>query len=469
MRLDGFKNDAATIEQITASDDENSTGEQLRYAREGVTKPGKGAQIVLWELCYRDAGGQWRVKTYSPNKPDVELRPEFGLPYNKGVFGEPMPPPPFAEINAEVKERGFYSPRGVCERVMPHEVSLCKDWNTMKDYQTLTCSPLFYAQQGVPQNANLRMVPGQILPFQLQAVQFPSLPTDLPNSMMATRGIAEQLVALPDAGLGRQNDQTKPKTAAETNLLGSIAGRNDDLRSRTFRRELAHLLNLGWGILLQYAESDLSYFADEQMMALPANALSGAYRIEPNGSGDNYNRTMVLQRAMARKQLFTGNPNINQVELDRSVLEADDPRLVKRLLVNAGSQSAQQQEDQAQEISIMLLGFPAEVRPTDDDWAHIQSCVGFVQRRAKLGEPLGAELLTLLSGHVEGHLNALKKKNRGLWQQKQQLVIAFIRELRSSAQQQAPAAEMPATGAAPETAQPPGGAPNMMPFTAAVA
>lgn len=462
LRMENFVRDEATMAVITSTDDTAAREDQVRYTREGITKPTKG-QIVVWEVFYRDERNQWRVKTYSPNKPDLALRPEFGLPYNQGVFGESMPPPPFAELNAELKERGFFSPRGICERVMPHEVSLCKDWNTMKDYQTLTCSPLFYAQQGVPQNANLRMVPGQILPFQLQAVQFPTLPTDLPNSMLATRGIAEQLVALPDAGLGRSTDQSKPKTAAETNLLGSIAGRNDDLRSRTFRRELAHLLNLGWGILLQYAGDDLQYFADDQLLALPKDALSGAYRIEPNGSGDNYNRTMVLQRAMARKQLFTNNPNINQLELDRSVLEADDPRLVKRLLVNAGTQAAQQQEDQAQEISILLLGFPAEVRQTDDDWAHIQSCVGFVQRRAKTGEPMNGEFLANLAMHTEAHLNALKAKNRALWQQKQPLVASFVRELRATAQQEQQQQQQMAAAAG-------GAAPaNIAPFPAAVA
>lgn len=52
--------------------------------------------------------------------------------------------------------------------------------------------------------------------------------------------VAEQLVAIPDAGVARKDGGSKEKrTAAEVNLIGSIMGRSDGLRSRYFRRELA--------------------------------------------------------------------------------------------------------------------------------------------------------------------------------------------------------------------------------------
>jgi hypothetical protein len=191
---------------------------------------------------------------------------------------------------------------------------------------------------------------------------------------------------------------------------------------------------MAWALYVQYAGESLSFFWLEELQNLPKEALSEKFLIEPSGSGDNTNRQLVLQRASARKQMFQGNPNIDQYELDKSVLEADDPRLVKRLLKNAGTQQAEQIEDQAQEISIMLLGFPAEVRPNDDDPAHLQSLFGFVDRRNKLREPLTPEQMRQISQHGAMHLQALKKKNPQAYQQARQQFEPFVNELAKLAQ-----------------------------------
>jgi hypothetical protein len=457
--LKGWKSDHETIQRITGEDTSHSNAfDAQKLQREGLTRGSSKEEIVIWELTYRDEKNQWRVKSYSPTQPDIELRPEFGLPYNQGIFAREAPPPPYAEFTCELKERGWYASRGVCERVAPFEASLCKDWNTMKDFQTLTCAPVFYAEQGVPQNANLRMIPGQIMPFKLAAVQFPGIPVDIYQAMQGTRQTAEQLMAVPDVGTGRSVDPSKNKTAAETNLIASIMGQTQDARARVFRGDLGRLLNLAWGIAVQYQRESLDYYFDEELQKIDPRVLDGKYRIEPNGSADNVNRAMVVQRAVARKQMFTGNPNINQRELDRSVLEADEPRLVKRLFLNEGTPQAEQLEDQAQEITVMLIGFPAQVRPSDDDAAHLQSLVGFVQRRAQMGEPLTPEFLTLVAQHAEAHMTALKKKNPPVWQQKGKQLQAWltqikqhIQQMQQQAQQQAGPAQMqPAASQQPQ-------------------
>jgi len=438
QRLQGFDTKPETLTKLTSGEgqaEESSTYDTQRVQREGLTRGQEKDEIIVWEVTYRDETNKWRVKTYSPTVPTLELRPEFGLPYNQGIFANEEPPPPFTELNFEVKERGYYSPRGVCERVSAEEASLSKDWNTSKDHQTISCSPVFYAKQGVPQNANLRMVPGQILPFELAAVQFPPLPADIPNAMQGAQRLAEDRLSVPSVGVGRAVDPSKNKTAAETNLISSIMSASGDVRSRAFRRQLGSLLNLAWGIAVQYRAETLDYYFNEEILALDQAAFAGKYRIEPSGSGDNNNRALVLQRAISRKQMFTGNPSINQRELDRSVLEADDPRLVKRLLLNEGTQTAEQIEDQAQEISIMLLGFPAQVRPADDDDAHLTSLVGFTQRAATLGEHMRSETLQLIGQHAGEHMAALQKKNPGLAAQKAPQLMQWLTSLKHTAGQ----------------------------------
>lgn len=438
-RLKHFKTDETTLTML-CSEGADAAGaraaeyEQKREEREGLTKGRTKDQIVIWEVFSRKDDGQWEVATYSPVAPTTPLRADFGLPYNKGIFGEPNPPPPFFDLSCEKKDRGYYDARGLIERVAAFEASLCKDWNTQKDYQTLVCSPMFHAKGTVPNNANLRMVPGQILPFELNAVQMPPIPMDIAQGMIGTRGTAEQLIGTPDFGMGQNQTQDKPKTAKEAGIIANVMGQNVDLRARIFRRELGHGLNLAWSILIQYAREQLQYFFLDELQALAANVFDHKYRIEPNGSGDNFNRGFVVQKAQARFQMLNNDPFIQQYELRRSLLDADDPRLTKKLLVDAGTQQAEQLEDQAQEITIMLLGFPAQVRPTDDDLAHFQSLAGFVQRRAQMGEELSAETLALISQHAQGHASALQHKKPDVWKREQQKLMFFLREIGSAAQ-----------------------------------
>jgi hypothetical protein len=449
-RLKNFKTDDETLAALAKGETNTTVYETQRYQREGLTKPGTADQIVLWEVYCRE-GDRITVETYSPAQPNTKLREDFSLPYNKGIFGEKPQPFPFFELNCEVKDQGYYDSRGIIERIAAFETSLCKDWNTLKDYQTLACSPMFYAKNGVPNTANLRMVPGQILPFELAAVSMPPIPGDIANNMLGTRQVAEQLVALPDFGTGSSQPGKDKKTATEVNLIGSVMGQSTDLRARIFRRELGRGLALAYGILLQYAAEARQYFYLDELLELPPEATGQDYRIEPSGSGDNYNKAYVMQKAVARFQMFNNDPFVDQGKLRRSIMEADEPRLVKQLLIDAGTQSAEQLEDQAQEISVMLLGFPAQVRPTDDDLAHFQSLAGFVQRRAQSGEPMTAEVLGLIAQHAQAHMEGLKQKKPDVLKQQGPQFLQFIQAVQAEAQAAQPA--QPANGA-PMEAEP---------------
>jgi hypothetical protein len=432
-RRKDFRQEEEFMNTLCGKGEESEQLDTEKCRREGLTYGKNEETIVIWEVFERDEEGSWSVCTYSPVRCKEPVRAKFGLPYNKGLFAEQVPP--FAELNAEIKDKGYYSGRGVAERLAPFEAALCKDWNTQKDYQTLTCTPMFSAK-GMPQGSqNIRMVPGEILPFEVQAVQFPSMPMDIGMQMQLTRMTAEQSIATPDFGAMQTGQGQKPRTATEMNMVGGMANQTMDLRARVFRRELGYLFRLSWSILVQYGQEALEFFFDGELGSLPAEAFSGKFLIEPSGSGDNINKQFVMQRAVARKQMFTGNPNIDQRELDKSVLEADDPRLVKRLLLNAGTQAAQQMEDQAQEISIMLLGFPAEVRQTDDDDAHVKSLAGFVQRRNQLKEPLSGEQMRLIAQHAATHMQAMKKKNPQAYQQNMQQTAPMFKELEQLANQ----------------------------------
>jgi hypothetical protein len=110
-------------------------------------------------------------------------------------------------------------------------------------------------------------------------------------------------------------------------------------------------------------------------------------------------------------------------------------------------------EVQAQEISIMLLGFPAAVHPSDDDKAHIQSLEGFVMRDATTGEGrVTPEVARLILQHGGEHDQALAQKGDPALNQvrsQMQPMLDFLSQI---------AAQMP-----PNVLQGPGGAGGQTP------
>lgn len=408
-----FNTDADFIKRI-AGKGTNAEGDsadtQKREMREGVTCAKDGKQIVLWTI-YTPTGEGWRVRTVSPVHDNEPVRPDFNLPYCKGVFGGEEKMPPFAVLTFEETEERFASPRGVCERVMPFESSLNKDWNTQNDFKTLCCQPLFYSTKQIPNTANLSFKPGTIIPFEVNAVQFPEMPVDIERSMQDTRMVAEQLLQVPDFGMGGQKNPGGNKTATEIQAIAGTMGQGVELRSRQFRREVGLIYRMAWALLLQYDPDDLRYAVEDEYGELPKEGMGDFYDIEPSGSGDNFNREQVVARAYNRRNLFKGSPYIDQGELDKAALEADDPKLVRRLWRNPDQLDASQVQKQAQEITVLLLGFPAPVQPNDDHFAHFTTIGQFLEQRSVNRDPLSPMQLANLCAHALAHAEAMKKGN----------------------------------------------------------
>jgi hypothetical protein len=431
-----FKQDPDFIKSIQGKGDEGKIHEAEKYTREGLTQADDSKKIVIWEVWER-TGKQWKIRTYSPLRHDEPVRPDLICPYNKGIFADGAHP--FCEFNYEEKEEGYYSGRGITEKVAPFEASINKDWNSKNDYQTFSTVPIFVPGKDVmlPSNANLTMKPGMLFPYNISPLQFPAIPGDLWQSMSQTRMVAEQAVGTPD--FGTSNTQAGgggggKKTATETNVIANVFGASLGLKARNFRRELAHAYKIAWALLIQYANQDLDYWYRNEMAQLDRQALEHAYRIDPSGSGDNINRQLIQQKAIARKQMFTGNPNINQYELDKSVLEADDPRLVSRLLMDNNTSKQDQIEDQAQELTVMLMGFSPVIKDGDDDMAHLESMVAFVQKQLARPGGLPGEALATIGQHASGHLEKLKKKQPPVYAAKGRQLQMWVQQVMQQAQ-----------------------------------
>lgn len=322
------RKDEPFIARISGRGASDSTGdsalEQNRQVREGLTHADDDT-VIVWEIWTQDETG-WSVHWISPLVPSEPLRPSQRNPFRHGRL-------PIVRFDSEIKDKGHYAARGIPEKAGAFEISLCKYWNEKSDYLTLCNRPLFTSSAPIPNAANLRLVPGQIIPGGLTAVQMPPPPVSFDQEMVQTRNIAEYHIGMPDFGL-TENGGSQHRTATEVERVSNLLNLSVDLRSRTFRLSLGALLQLAWSTLLQY-DRDTRYFVGGELRRLPENALAeDAWRLLPNGSSESWNRQAQFQRALLRKQLFAQSPWINQPELDRSILELDDPRLVQRLFLN---------------------------------------------------------------------------------------------------------------------------------------
>ena len=230
---------------------------------------------------------------------------------------------------------------------------MCKIWNEKMDAFTLFNKPLFRAERDLPNSVNLRLNPGQILPFGIAPVQMPSTPMDFDKEVQQTQAIAEQRVTVPDYGIMADRDR---RTATEIESVNAQAQQNMDLRLRLFRQALGDLFRMSWSVLLQFDKKSLQYRFLEDSLTVDPVALHDEYQLEPRGGMDMVSKAMLLNKAVQRKQLFMNSPWINQVELDKSILELEDPSLIPRLVQDPNEKAANEVKDEQQILPALLIG-----------------------------------------------------------------------------------------------------------------
>ena len=375
----------------------------------------------------------WRVHTISPLAPDEPIRDPIELPYDHGEL-------PFVRFEQEITDAGHYSSRGLPEIVGAFETSLCKLWNGKHDYMDFVNRPMFSTDRDIPNAANIRAQPGQILPFGVQKVDLGAPPVSFDIEMQSTRQIAEDRVQMPDTGLTKAQDIRSPRTATEISRVAGLLNMGVDLKSRMFRKSLGEIYRQAWRILLQF-DSGTAYLWQDEVKDLDINALVDAYEVLPNGSADSWNREAKLEKAIARMKMFAGDPFIRQGELRKTVLELDDSQLIRRLYVDPEERGREEVEDEMIVIPSLLEGIPVPVKPGQDHAARVRALMAFLQDPARQEAPPTPRAMRGIQGRIQAHLQALQQENP-------QAAAAFSHELAAAAQPQ-PIAPAPSDVALP--------------------
>jgi hypothetical protein len=418
-----YEQDQRVIDQIKGSKDADvSSGlDQDKEQREGVSYSRNPNQIILWEHYERTMGG-WTRNTYSPMKPDLRLRQPSGVPYKIG--GKVSLP--FFSFKMEIKDKGWYSPRGLAELNATFEAYASKLWNEKTDAMTFGNRPVFTSETQIPNTASIRWNPGEFIPGNIKAVAMPAPAFSFDQEIAFARSISEQLSMLPDFGIsqpGTQQDSGKPRTATENNRIATLQTVGTESQGRIFRMDLAKVYRHLWGLLLQFKRKKLSYYVAGELKTLPEQALHDAYLITPDGAPDQWNKQQRVQRAMARLQTFGNSPNVDQDVLVRDALAADDPKLALEAFIPSGLKAASESEDEAEEIQILKDGFPAAVRPNEDHAARIHVLMGWLQKQAQSGAQLDPVAVQRIHEHLALHWQFLKKMDPKAAHQLQQQIM----------------------------------------------
>jgi len=384
--------------------------EGVKMLREGINYSADPNTIILFEHYEKTMGG-WTIHTYSPQAaelagPDL-IRKPFGLPYKRAGKVSIN----FYSIKTEIKDKGWYSPRGLAELNAPFESYACKLWNEKTDAMTYSNTPVLTSDLAIPNTANMKWAPGEILPGALRGVAMPPPAFSFDQEMAFTRSVSEQRSRLPDFGIqqpGQAGQTGSARTATENNRISQLQTVGTDSDGRRFRMDLAAIYRHDWALILQFKREALAYYTGGELKQLPDAALHDAYLILPDGAPDQWNKQLRMQRSQQRFAMFKGVQSVDQDLLVRDTLATDDPKFALEAFIPTNIKAANESEDEAMEISIMQMGFPAMVKPDEDHATRIHILISWLQAQQHMGKPLDPTAKQRVQEHLIMHWQYLK-------------------------------------------------------------
>lgn len=412
-----------------------------KQLREGITHSTDQDKIVLWEHWVKSANG-YTVYTYSPQNPELNIRAPYGCAY-KGSDGKVSLP--FISFAAEVKDEGWYAPRGLGELLAPVEAYLTKLWNEKADAITFSNRPVLTSDGEIPNVANLTWRPGEIIPMNIKGVQMPAPPISYDQEIMFATSIGEQQAMTPDFGISDLSNATsgKPRTATENERISALqsAGANDN--AMMFRDSLTKCYRHIWALLIQFKGTDFSYVAAQTIGTLPEAALHDSYLIFPDGSPDGWNRQKRMQIAVARLQAYQNNQNVSMEELTKEALNADDPRLALKAFIPTNQKANSEAEDEALDILVLKEGYPAAVMPGEDHATRIMVDLGWLAKQGMMNVPVDPVARQRVQEHMAMHWQYLKQTDPQAAKQLAHKITAEMMMKGSSAMQEQMAGAFP--------------------------
>jgi hypothetical protein len=438
----GMPTDEALVRQMSGTPQDalgSKDRAQAQATRQGITWSEQPDIIVLWDIYERTDSGEIQVRTMCPLLPDEVIREVFRLPFGRHRTY------PFTSFDRELIDKSFHSSRGAASILSVWQNYLSRLINGKSDYIDFCNRPLLSTADQLINTSNIRFEPGQIIASPLTAVQFPEPPISFEAEVAQIRGIAEQRMAMPDFGLASPSAPSGVnRTATELEQQGSVLGGAMEMATRIFRESLTEVYRQAWTILLEYKKQDLEFFYRGQYFNLSPNAVHDQYELEPNGSADGYSREREIMKMLNIRQVMAGAPWIKLADVDRRILELTNPALVRELYTPPADVQGDQIEEQADEISnILVAGYTPQISATDNHLIHWKAIQAFYQHTLQSGQNLRPDSDLAIRAHARAHAEALQKSDPDSFAQIKAEVAAFEQASQALAQQIAAQSQQP--------------------------
>jgi hypothetical protein len=416
LRLDNrYLKDPATMDRIKGSPDFQSLGiwNQDVRLREGINYSADPRAVIIFEH-YSKTGGGWTVDTYCPQAPDIKLRQSYGVPYK--INGKVSVP--FFSFPLEIKDKGWYSPRGLGELLAPWEQYSTKLLNEKADCITFANRPLFTGEKEIVNAANYRFNPGEFIPGNITSVQMHPPAIDYNEEMMYAKSQAEEISQSPDFGI-QQGGPTggKPRTATENDRIAALSQAGTVYQGTFFRRRLTKMHKHRWGLIVQFRARELSYYVAGETNTLTDQALHNDYLISPDGSPDAWNPMARFQKAMTAVQAFAGNPNVDPEPLTKEALTAWDGRMAQKAFIPTNMKGASEYQDQVALIGAVLCpggnrpAIAIQVNANEDHVTRLKANIDWIHAATVMGTPIDPVSKQRLHDNITQHLAMLKQQN----------------------------------------------------------
>ena len=472
-RLDArWDTSSDTISRIKGTSDWQTMGifKLEKRLREGIVFNRMNELLLIWEHWVKTAGG-WTVYNYSPVAPEIPLREPHGCPFK--VAGKPSCP--FFSFQREMKDEGWYAPRGLGEILAPWEQYQTKLLNEKADNMTFTGRPMFTGPDAIKNGANIRFVPGEFVPGNITSVQMNPPAVNFNSEIEYAKSEAEEVAQSPDFGItGQGPTGGKARTATENDRIAALAQAGTVYSGKGFRRKLTRVHRHRFGMLVQFKPKNLAYYAAGQAHLLSDQALHNEYLIYPDGSPDAWNPMARLQKFAAFMQMVGGFPqisgNVNWEMLSKRLLECFDGRMAIEAFIPTSLKGATEYEAAVIEINSMICpgsgkpSFPPPVKPEQDHATRLKACTDWIHAAGLVRTPMEPQAKNNLHQYMAQHMQMLQQQNPDAARQ----VMAIIQQVESA--QMPGGAAQPGQPQLPEPQGQPGGAggaqtPPKLPFS----
>lgn len=390
------------------------------FGRWRMLKPSKGDSDED-DLSRRETVSTDLEVTYCP-----ELHKVIGVQALADMYPYHEHPRPFGE--ASLGDDGTYWKPGFGEMLEEIEIETTAIHNLGVKAGELSVSPPgFYEPSSGISPERLEVEPGVLYPVANAAgVRFAEVRANLefPTVYMAElKAIAERVSGQSDFQLGRQSDRPNaPRTVGQTQLLLQAGDVRNAFDMRLLRNDFARIIRRIWlndvtflpnEFFFRVTEEDPEslFEVDQGFARIDSDDLTGRYDFDLKFATSAISKEAAKERALQLYQIDIGNPLI-----------VENPRALWRVTREAHRALGDDQWENVmpeppdnepslpprEEHARMMQGEDVEVRPADDDKAHLLEHDKF--ERMLVQGARDADALERLQNHKREHAAQMRQK-----------------------------------------------------------